>query len=482
MEFLINNRASVFYSLLFVFSIVVAVALYQPVYLLIPFLGIVVHKILELSIKNTALVFLVIAISLPLSIEWQVTPSLSLDFPTEPLLILLSFLAICKWLYNPNIFPKVLLKSSLFFIILLHLMWLFLVIFFSSHEVLSLKFFIAKIWYVVPMVMMLQHVVTTYSQVQKAMQLIILSMLFVIAQSIVRHSFEGFSFEGIKYTLSPFFRNHVNYSATLVLLFPFLVYLKPFDKKYVKSVKNNCQIFIVTFFIIAIFLAYSRGAWLAIVIGSFVGVLITYNKLKHFLLWIFIGFVCMITYLLANNTFLKFAPQFNTTIYHSNLSEHLQATIALKDVSNAERFYRWVAGFNMVKEHPITGFGTNTFYYHYKHYTAQLFKTWVSENKDHSTVHNYFLLTIVEQGLIGFILFASMVLFALLKAQKLYNAASNNNYKQLAKAIGVMLSMLVVLNFLSDLIETDKVGLFFWVSLGLLIWLEQRIKSVDLRQ
>lgn len=476
-----NYKAAIVHSLLFIVALIVSVYLNQPLYLLVPFLFIALQKILEFAIINTTYIFFLLIICLPLSTEWQVTPSLSLDFPTEPFLILLSFLAICKWIYQPKVFPIVLLKSNLFLLVLLHLIWLLINILFSTQPLISLKFFIAKVWYVIPFVMLLQHFTQTPNLIPKISKLLAVSMLLVIVQSLLRHSFEAFSFEGIKYTLSPFFRNHVNYSATLVLVMPILLYLKPFNKEAINKRWLNWNNIVVIIYFLGLFFAYSRGAWLAVLVGFIAAYAIKYNRLQS-LIWssIFMLVIVLFTFIYKNN-FLKLAPQFNTTIYHSNLTDHLQATIALKDVSNAERFYRWIAGFNMVSEHPITGFGTNTFYHHYKQYTAQLFKTWVSNNDDHSTVHNYFLLTLIEQGIIGFLLFFGMMIVALLKAQKLYNLTSNLFYKNVAKVVGVMLVMICVLNFLSDLIETDKVGGLFWLCLGILIWLEEKINSEGLK-
>ncbi|MBK8953719.1 MAG: O-antigen ligase family protein [Chitinophagaceae bacterium] len=117
-----------------------------------------------------------------------------------------------------------------------------------------------------------------------------------------------------------------------------------------------------------------------------------------------------------NDRYLQYAHDFKTTIFHKNFNEHLIATYRLKDVSTAERFYRWIAGVRMIKDNPVIGFGPGSFYPNYKEYTVPAFKTWVSNNKDHSTVHNYFLLLAVEQGLPGlffFLLLTGAMLFLL---------------------------------------------------------------------
>ena len=108
------------------------------------------------------------------------------------------------------------------------------------------------------------------------------------------------------------------------------------------------------------------------------------------------------------------------------------STYQLKDVSTAERFYRWIAGVRMIKDNWLTGYGPNTFYENYKGYTVPAYKTWVSDNPEHSTVHNYFLLTAIEQGIPGFIFFTAAVGAMIYYAQHLYHRVKDPFYKTVA--------------------------------------------------
>jgi branched-subunit amino acid transport protein len=90
-------------------------------------------------------------------------------------------------------------------------------------------------------------------------------MGFVVVQCLLRHALLGFSFEGIKETLSPFFRNHVNYSAMLVCLLAVLWCVKsltPTSNKYYQWLNIGLAVGLV-----ALFFAYSRGAWIALFTG-----------------------------------------------------------------------------------------------------------------------------------------------------------------------------------------------------------------------
>ncbi len=301
-----------------------------------------------------------------------------------------------------------------------------------------------------------------------------LPMLLVVVQSILRHAAHGFSFEGIKDTLDPFFRNHVNYSGMLVCLLPIGIgiYLLTDDQR--KKRKLGFALVIAK---LGLILAYSRGAWIVAIAGLFAYWLIKRKWLMHALVMSSIVVSLALTWLLKENRFLQYRPDFTTTIFHTDFTDHMAATLALKDVSNAERFYRWTAGVAMAAEEPVTGFGPNSFYLHYKPYAAQLFRTWVSNNPDHSTVHNYYLLLALEQGLPGLCFFLLILFTALYRAQYLFHRLQTQLYRYAAMIAGVMLSMIALLNTMSDLIETDKIGGLFWLCIGVLIALEGKLQE-----
>ncbi|MEK7225678.1 MAG: hypothetical protein AAB221_08340, partial [Bacteroidota bacterium] len=97
------------------------------------------------------------------------------------------------------------------------------------------------------------------------------------------------------------------------------------------------------------------------------------------------------------------------------------------------------------------------------------FKTWVSNNNDRSTVHNYFLLTVIEQGIPGLLLLLVLFGAMLHYAQYLYHRIKDPFYKTTAITTGVIITMIIVVNLLSDLVETDKIGSLFFLCLATLI-------------
>ncbi len=462
-------------SLMFIISLILAIAFQNFLWLLIPFAWILIPVIFNYTISFTEHLFWLMIIFLPLSTELMVTDSLGLDFPDEPLLILLTGIFIVKLIYRPALFPKTILNKSLFFLLVLHLIWIFVCCFFSVDSVLSIKFLLAKIWYVIPFVLLPQIIIKSQNDFKKIALLLLLPMLLVVIQALIRHLFYNFSFEGIKQVLDPFFRNHVNYSAMLVCLLAVLWCVRKLTPNNQFSSKLiNVGIVIG---IAGLIFSYSRGAWFALILGILAGIFIHYKKMKIILIGLIVFCLSSTAWLSYNNNYLKFEPDYQHTIFHTDFSEHLQATVTLKDVSNAERFYRWIAAANMIAERPISGFGPNNFYNNYKTFTRNQFKTWVSKNPDQSSVHNYFLLTALEQGIIGLILFSALFFGMILKTQQLYHQLHNNFYRTISMTTGIVLVMIGTVIFLSDLIETDKIGSLFWLSLGTIFLLQEKLKE-----
>jgi O-antigen ligase len=149
----------------------------------------------------------------------------------------------------------------------------------------------------------------------------------------------------------------------------------------------------------------------------------------------------------------------------------------MQDASGMERIYRWVAAKRMVQDKPIFGTGPSTFYPEYKRYTLNSFHTYVSDNPEMSSTHNYFLMVLCEQGVIGFLFFSSISVMLLLTGSRLYNGLQEKQHRNLAMACTISLVILYFHLTLNDLIETDKVGSLFFICMAILVRLDQWSKQ-----
>ncbi len=455
----------------FILLAVTACAVYfeTPLLLLIPLVSLGAFYL----VQHPAVLFYLLIFSIPWSAEFNFTESLGSDLPDEPLMLLTAFCSIGLFVYQ---WKKVMGGKwhLLTLLLLLQIAWLLITVILSTHFILSAKYFLAKGWYLLAFVAAPVLFGGDEKMIRRTALVLSGSMVTVTLIVLFRQAQVGFSFATINDCLKPFFRNHVTYSALLVFMVPLQIafFQMTADKKW-RQLIVICLIVTVA----AIYLSYARGAWLAM----FAGVIVYWLLRKRLLVKSFIVIIMLtvitVLWLKDNDRYLAFAHDYKTTIFHPDFEEHLAATYQMKDVSTAERFHRWIAGVRMIDDSWQTGFGPSTFYQHYKSYTVPAFKTWVSANKEHSTVHNYFLLLLIEQGAIGLLLFLLLTGAMFWYVQRIYNGTQNRFWKITAATVGAILMMQCTVNFLSDLIETDKIGSVFYLCVATLIIADRKTKE-----
>lgn len=457
------------------FLLFAAAAIYYDQFIIaaIPFTFLLVYS----GWQNISWIYFLLILAIPFSTELNFSGNLATDFPDEQLMWILSMLSFFYVLYKPGILSKDSRAQPLLIILTLLICWTFFTTIFSSDKIVSGKFLLAKSWYIGAFVIGSLIIFSTKNGITKAAVFLVLSMLLVCLLILYKHSQTDFSFATVNEAVIPFFRNHVNYSALLVCTLPVCF--------AIVVLTNNKTLRLVAIiagfiFLLALFFSYARGAWLALLFGLLGGWLIRKKALFISYLATIIILTGLVFWLKTDDRYLRYAHEYKSTIYHKDFSEHFVSTYKLKDLSTAERFYRWIAGLRMIKDHWLTGSGPNTFYPNYKRYTVPAYKTWVSDNPEHSTVHNYFLLTAIEQGIPG-LLFLLLLLAAMIYyAEKIYHRSKKSFDRIAALAIGVMIVMIATVNFLSDLVETDKIGSLFFILIAALVFLDVKNRSSDL--
>lgn len=451
-----------FFSGLFLLFLFIAITNEQNYLIAAPF----VILLFFIGWQYPPFIFFLLIAALPWSYQFHFSEMTSTDIPDE-FFMLLSFFFFFAWaLSKPSVLPSSFWKHPLVLLLIFHVIWMIVSVSFTTSYLISIKYFLAKTWYISAFVLFPFLVIHNKSRLKTLTIVFMLSLMAVVIFILSRHAATGFTFASVNDSVTPFFGNHVIYGAMIVCAVPVL--FACFALTLFKKKRIIIPIALVVLSA-ALYFSYSRGAWLALLIGGAAYLLIKRKLLIHFFIFSIILLGISFFWLKSNDRYLNYAHDYKTTIYHKDFREHLVATYKLKDVSTAERFYRWIAGVRMIKDNAITGYGPGTFYYNYKPYASPAFKTWVSKNEEHSTVHNYFLLMVIEQGIPGLLFFFILVGAMLFYAQRLYHRIQEVFYKTAAITIGVIIMMLLVVNFLSDLIETDKIGSIFFLCLSILV-------------
>jgi O-antigen ligase len=421
-------------------------------------------------------VYYLLLFCIPLTTQIHLSGAYALDVPGELLLLLLTLIYPLYLMVHKK-FPKSFIAHPLIQILILHILWIGVSVLFAYKQFIALKFFLAKIWFVIPFVFVTALFIKNLEDFKKLFWVILIPLLGTIALALFNQYQVGFNFDAVNRTVKPFYHNHVNYAAVLTIFLPFVwIGARWYPKQTLpRYFLLACRII----FIIAIIYSYTRGAWLSLMAG-----LISLLALqKRFVSWLFVlGFGLLIAlgvHFVHNNKYLDYAPEYKKAVYHANISSHLEATVNIEDVSTAERFFRWIGGVRMSTEHPVTGFGPNNFYHYYRQYTVTAFTTYVSDNPEKSGVHNYFLMTVIEQGFVGLILFMALTLGIFYYGTQLYRKLRDKYTRQLVAALLVSLVAIYIQILLSDLIEAFKIGSFFFINLAVLVNLDLQQQQIE---
>lgn len=412
-------------------------------------------------------VFFLLMACIPISTEVVLPNGFGTDLPSEPLIVGLMLVALALFLWRLPRLQSFPLIHPITILLVAHVLWIAASTLQSDFLLVSVKFLLAKIWYVAVFYFLALYLIRDEKDISRMVWWIFWPLVFSVAVIMVRHAGYGFSFEQVHKVLHPFQRNHVNYAGTLAVFMPLLWYLISGVKRF--SWKWRILAVVFGWLLIAVYLTYTRAAYVALGLALAAYFIVRLRLIRVALVGGMLAAVLLVGYMLVGNRYLQYAPNYDTTVTHNEFGSLIEATAKGEDISTMERVYRWVAATQMSRAKPVFGFGPGNFVNFYQSYSINRFRTYVSRNEEKSGVHSYFLLLLVEQGWPGLILFLTLSLWVLALGEDIYHRTHNPGRKRAVMA--VLLALVVIYAFLiiNDMIETDKMGSFFFVSLAILV-------------
>jgi O-antigen ligase len=450
------------FSLFTLLAVVCAIVSGYYILALSPVLPLIIYW----SIVDFRAVFFFMLFCVPLSTELHFPNGLATDIPAEPLIVGLMIVFLLFVACHPRRINGRFIRHPITLLLALHLGWMAATVITAENMLVSLKFMLAKTWYVITFYFLAAHILRRDKDWRLFFWAIFPPLLLTVLVVLFRHAQLGFGFASANKVLFPFYRNHVAYAAIMAVFFPYLWRaLLHYDLKgRIGFLLASSALLILA----ATYFSYTRAAYVALLAAAGAYYIIRLRLVRPVILSGAALAVLMWAYMAHNNRFMDYAPNYERTVTHYRFDNLIEATYQGEDISTMERVHRWIAGFNMLAERPWMGFGPGNFSGSYRTYTVKGFQTYVSDNPDDSGIHNYYLMIGVEQGLPGLLLFLLLVFFILSRGEALYHRLHDTGSRLTVMA--AMLSLIVILTLLiiNDLIETDKVGPFFFISLALL--------------
>ena len=430
------------------------------------------------AVFYTDVTFLAIAFLTPLSINIEeYTQSFGLYIPTEPLLfgmmILLLMMNIRK-----KLFPVDVWKNPIIWAVTFYVFWIFVTSITSSSPITSFKFLLARLWFMVPLLLYGPVVFKKLKNIRLFIWLYVIGMMLVITYTVLVHATYSFGEKEGHWVMWPFFKDHTIYGAMVAFTVP-MVFGLYFSKKHSPLIQAILLFFIVLN-LTGLYFSYTRAAWLSVIAAVGVWALIHFRVKLSILL----GIAAVI----AISLFLSWdAIQIDMA---RNKSEHTtedfgkkleSATNVTTDASNLERLNRWSCAISMFEDRPFFGYGPGTYAFEYARFQEPENLTIISTNfGDAGNAHSEFLGPMAEMGFMGLIAMLLIVTAIFYKGITLYYKWPETDSEMKTLILMMILSLVTyfVHAFLNNFLDADKAAVPIWGFCACFIALEMRLKKV----
>ncbi|MGZ4049473.1 MAG: O-antigen ligase family protein, partial [Bacteroidia bacterium] len=251
------------------------------------------------------LVLLVVFLT-PLAINLQhIEGGFGLSLPTEPIIFGIMLIFIFKQLHH-NTLDARMMKHPITIAIIINLVWILVTCITSDIPVVSFKFLVSRLWFVIVFYFVGTQLFKKYSNIKIFNWLYIISFTIIILYTLYNHALVNFDEHIANYIMSPFYNDHTVYGAMLAMFLPVLIFYM-FNKKYSSSIRFGAALFFIVF-VIALIFSYTRAAWVSLAVAIVVYfILLLRIKFRT----IMIAFFALVIYALYNQTEIKMSLERN---------------------------------------------------------------------------------------------------------------------------------------------------------------------------
>lgn len=415
-----------------------------------------------------ALMYLIV-ISTPLAVILKNPDfNIGMSIPSEPLMFGIMLLFLFKVLHEGN-YDKRALWHPVTIAIIINLVWIALTVITSSMVIVSIKFLIARLWFVLVFYFLAVQLFVKLKNIKTFLWCYIIPFTGIIAYTVIRHAQNGFTQKTAHWVMYPFYNDHTSYAAALTLFIPVLVSFV-LDKTY-STLRRIFAAGLLLIFLGALIFSYTRAAWMGLAI-ALVFLPMILLRLRISTILIIVAVVGIIFNQFREQIFIQLEK--NKSKSSSDLSVHVKSISNVStDASNRERINRWKSALRMYRERPIFGWGPGTYQFKYAPFQQSSEMTIISTNAgDRGNAHSEYIGPLAESGLFGSVTFIAIVFLVIARGMKVIYESRTKEIRLLA--IGLLLGLLTYFSHgaLNNFLDTDKLSVPFWGMIAALIALD----------
>lgn len=417
------------------------------------------------------LLYLIIFLT-PLSVAIsELVPGISNDIslPVEPLLFGVLLIFIFKLIFEKS-FDRRILYHPVSIAIYINLIWIFITSLTSTMPIVSLKFFLSRLWFLASFYFLAAHLFSDKRNIYRYLWLYISSFLLVIFYTLYQHSkFGFFDQRAANNAVSPFLPDHTSYAAIIVMLIPFVI--GAFSLARISKVQKTWMFMALSVLIVGLVFSYTRAAWVSLAGGLGVYLIMLF-RIKFKL--VFVTGVTILALFFSFQTQIFMMLEQNNQESGDNFSEHIESMSNIStDASNLERLNRWSCAYRMFEDKPIFGFGPATYMFNYAPYQLSSEKTIISTNTgDVGNAHSEYLGPLSESGILGALSIILVIILTSYTALKIYSTNPNYEIRLLAMLMFLGLVTYYLHGILNNFLDLEKTSALFWGFTAVIVALD----------
>lgn len=467
-------------SFLFIMANSAFIALEMYWFSLLPFTLIIF--LLAFVAMDKLLWFIVFTTPLSFNIEELDFGGIGMFVPTEPLMFGVMLIFFIRLLIDGRFDEKV-LNHPISMGIYAFLIWTFITTITSTLPLVSIKYLLAKLWFVTCFYFVVSQYFKKVKNIRLFFWLITISLSVVAIYTFSHHAMYAFAERPAHWVMQPFFKDHTVYGAVMAFLFPIVILL--YRMKRYKHYQLITFIMIIVF-LLGIVFSYGRAAWISLVFALMVYFVYVFRIRLSF---IFASLSLIAIFLAVYWVDIRNVMERNTQdSTGTQLTEHIQSISNIStDASNLERINRWNSALRMFEKKPFFGWGPGTYSFQYAPFQSPQDLTIISTNAgDMGNAHSEFLGPLSEQGFMGMLLFALLLILFYYKASKLFHILPKGELQNIVLFVILAVSTYVINGTLNNFLDTDKASVPFWAFFAIIMSIDihknEMLKEIQLKE
>ncbi len=411
---------------------------------------------------------MITALLTPFAIDFALVPGMELSMPVEPMMMLFTFLFLFRVLLTRS-YDKRLLQHPVSIAVLASLAWMLITSATSQIPWVSFKYFLARLWFVVPFFFAGAQIFRDRTKVRQFFWCYAVSLIIVVLISTLKTVGNFSDLQTLHRVMRPFYNDHTAYGCVIALFLPAAFYFI-----FSRGSKGWARLFFLALFlllVVGLLFSYSRAAWISVLAAIAVYVAVRMGMKVHWMMLCF-GLAVSAFFVYQSDVLYKLGKNKQDSSY--DLAGQVKSISNIStDASNLERLNRWASAMRMFKERPVMGCGPGTYQFLYAGYQRSYQLSVISTNAgNRGNAHSEYIGPLTEQGIPGAALVVAVFLLTFATGVRVYRTAREKEVSHMALAFTLSLLTYYVHGVFNNFLDTDKLSVPFWGFTAVIVALD----------